>query len=187
VSASSPRTRVSDSIRAFQNALHDERLLATTIDLLYDAGEVSKERAEGLRAVLSDLTATTSYIIRHLAVHLGIGASKMIVPLPIGAFLRGAWVAFARAVETLRRRPEQARVHSLPVFLVACVPFFGYLAYIVALRRHDPDAAFLYANHLSYLRYDLPLEAVLRDRPRLIQRIVRRAVGTTTPEARRGA
>ncbi len=178
---------MSDSIRAFQNALHDEWLLATTIELLRDAGEVSEEHAERLRNVLSELTATTNYIVRHLAVHLGIGASKLILPLPIGAFLRGAWVAFARAVETLRRRPEQARVHSLPVFLVACIPFFGYLAYIVALRRHDPDAALLYANHLSYLRYDMPLEEVLRDRPRLIRRIVRRAVGTTTPDARRRA
>ncbi len=164
------------SIRTFQHKLHDEAALRDTVRRLVEAQLVSEVRAETLQNTLVEVTTTTSYILRHLAVHLGVGASKAILPLPIGSLLRGSWTAGSRLVETARRSPH-ANVHSLPVFLVACVPFFGYLAYVIALRRHDPEAAFLYANHISYLRYDAPLEVVLRSKPGTVQKIVRRAVG----------
>ena len=173
------RQKVAGLVRTFERALHDEQRLRATVDRLRVDGEISAERAEELCDLLAGMTSTTNYILRHLAVHLGIGASKAILPLPIGALLRGSWVALARASEVFRRRPERARVHSLPVFLIACVPLAGYLAYIVALRQHDRDAAYLYANHLSILRYDRPLEDVLSSKPRFVRAIVRRAVGTT--------
>jgi hypothetical protein len=175
----STRTSRLHAVRVMQRALHDEELLLATVARLLAADHISAEQAERLRVALSGVTAKTNYIIRNLAVHLGIGASKVVLPLPIGGFLRGSWVVLARATETVRRRPDHASIHSLPVFLISCVPFAGYLGYIVALRRHDPDAALLYANHISILRYDQPLEDVLRTKPLLIQRIVRRAVGTS--------
>ncbi len=165
------------SVRTFQRALRDESMLRKTLHRMREESAVSPQQAAQLDQVLADMTTTTTYILRHLAVHLGIGASKMILPLPIGSFLRGSWVAIARLTETARRRRDRAGVHSLPVFLIACIPFFGYLAYIVALRRHDPDAALLYANHVAVLRYDRPLENVLADKPNPVQWIVRRAVG----------
>jgi hypothetical protein len=176
------KQKVAGVVRTFERALHDEERLRRTIARLREAEEISEEKAERLSEMLSAMTATTNYILRNLAVHLGIGASKAILPLPIGAFLRGSWVVIARVTETMRRRPHRATVHSLPVFLIACVPLAGYLAYIVALRRHDPDAAFLYANHLCILRYDRPLEHVLQSKPRLVGTIVRRAVGTARVE-----
>jgi hypothetical protein len=175
--------KVAGVVRTFERALHDEERLSRTIALLRETGEITPERADRLTEMLATMTATTNYILRNLAVHLGIGASKAILPLPIGAFLRGSWVVGARVTETLRRRPHRASVHSLPVFLIACVPLAGYLAYIVALRRHDPDAAFLYANHLSVLRYDRPLEHVLESKPRVIAAVIRRAVGTAARPA----
>ena len=175
----STRTTRLHAFRMMQRDLHDEALLLATVARLHDEGHITSEQAERLRVALSGVTTQTNYIIRNLAVHLGIGASKVIIPLPIGSLLRGGWVAMARTTETIRRRPDHARIHSLPVFLISCIPFAGYLGYIVALRRHDPDAALLYANHISILRYDQPLEDVLRTKPMLIQRIVRQAVGTS--------
>lgn len=169
------------AVRAIHRDLHDEARLLATVERLLQAQQISPEQAERLRVALAGVTTQTNYILRNLAVHLGIGASKVILPLPIGAFLRGGWVALARTGETIRKRPDHARVHSLPVFLISCIPFAGYLGYIVALRRHDPDAALLYANHISILRYDSPLEDVLRTKPRFVQQIVRRAVGTVEP------
>lgn len=180
------RSSVRDAIRAFHSALHDPVMLDNTVRRLREEGEISSERAERLLEILSDLTATTNYILGNLAVHLGIGASKVVLPLPIGSLLRGTWVVLSRGVETIRRRPHYARVHSLRVLAVACIPFFGYLAYIVALRRHDPDAAFLYANHIALLRFGVPLEQALQSRPRLVQWIVRRAVGTELRAAEAG-
>ncbi len=172
------RQKISGLVSTFERSLHDEDRLHATIARLRESGEISLEHAERLSAVMAEMTATTAYIVRHLAVHLAIGASKAILPLPIGAFLRGGWVALARATETWFGRSDRARVHSLPVFLISCVPLAGYLAYIVALRRHDPDAAFLYANHLCLLRFDRSLERVLESAPRPIRYVVRRAIGT---------
>ncbi len=169
------------AVRLIQRDLHDEERLRATVERLQEAGHITPEQAERLRTALSGVTAKTNYILRHLAVHLGIGASKILVPLPIGSLLRGGWVAMARTSEMLRGRHDHAQVHSLPVFLISCIPFAGYLGYIVALRRYDPDAAVLYANHITILHFDQPLEDVLQTKPLVIQRIVRRAVGTSAP------
>lgn len=180
------RQRIAGIVRTFERALHDEQRLRMTIVRLRESGEIAAERAARLDAVLDGMTSTTTYILRHLAIHLGIGASKTVllpgVPI-VGSMLRAAWVVLARLQETLRRRPERARVHSLPVFFVACLPLVGYSAYIVALRHHDPEAAFLYANHLSYMRFDRSLEAVLENKPRILRAAIRRAVGgVPTPD-----
>ncbi len=168
--------------RRLQRALHDEQLLLATIAQLETTDEITAERAARLRALLGQGTATTSYILRNLAVHLGIGAGRLAVPVPIipvASVLRGSWVALARATETTRRRPDYARIHSLETFLIACVPGAGYLAYIVALRRHDPDLALLYANHLAMLLSHRTLEETLQNKPRPLRRLVRRVVGTS--------
>lgn len=174
------RQRVAGIVRTFERALHDQQRLRATIEHLRESGEITPEHTERLLAVLAGMTSTTNYILRHLAVHLGIGASKTVI-LPgipvVGSTLRAAWVAAARLVEWKRGRPERAKIHSLPVFLVAWLPLIGYSAYIVALRHHDPDAAFLYANHLSILRFDRSLEKVLATKPRILRSIIRRAVG----------
>jgi len=180
-----PQNTAPRSANTFYSALRDEEQLRRTIDRLSASGVIDQAQAGRLRDCLDRVTAMTTYILGNLAAHLAIGASKAILPLPIGAFLRGSWVAGARASETLRGRTDRAQVHSLPVFLVSIVPAAGYLAYVVALRRHDPDAALLYANHLSFLRYDQPLDTVLAGKPAFIRRIVERAVGSgSAPSAR---
>lgn len=167
------------SVRHLHRALRDEERLLATLSFLEAVGEIDAARAARLRSLLAGGTTKINYILRHLAAHLAIAAGRWTVPLlPVGSLLRGGWVAFSRTAETVRRRPDHARVHSLEIFLVSCLPFAGYLAYVVALRRHDPDIAVLYANHISLLRYGRHLEEILRGKPRPIRSIVRRAVGT---------
>jgi hypothetical protein len=169
------------SVRQLRRDLQDGERLLATLSRLQASGEIDAARAERLRGMLGTGATKVNYILRHLAAHLAIGAGRWTVPiLPVGSFLRCSWVVLSRTTERLRRRPDHASVHSLEIFLISCLPFAGYLAYIVALRRHDPDIALLYANHISILRYDRHLEDVLRDKPAAIGRVVRRAVGTGT-------
>jgi hypothetical protein len=85
----------------------------------------------------------------------------------------------SRLVETLRGKPDRARIHSLRVFLIAAIPFAGYFAYLIPLRQEHPQAAYLFANHIAYLRYDASLNDLLRDKPAFLRRLLERIVGAT--------
>ena len=110
----SAQTSVAKTVRAFQKALRDESQLRATLQRMQEEEIITTPQAAQIDTLLSEMTSTTSYILRHLGVHLGIGASKVILPLPIGSFLRGSWVVIARVSETAKRRVDHAGVHSLP-------------------------------------------------------------------------
>lgn len=120
----------------------------------------------------------SQYIIGHLCAHLAIGLifSFDLVPLPLGTISRGAWVAGNRIIATVRGRPDQAKIHSWTVLFVSLIPFAGYFAYLIPLRATNADAAYLYANHVSYLRSDCALRQFVLQRPvwqrRLMQRLL---------------
>ncbi len=154
--------------------LLDERNLRPTIDRLVAEGRVSSDRGAALHRDLPRTIKASSYVLKHLGAHLAIGAIRVGVPLPIGSIGRVLWVSGSRAYETLYGTRERARVHSLPVLGIAAIPFLGYGAYLLPLRRQSEDAAYLYANHLSYARYDCCMEKVLESKPRLVRKLGRR-------------
>ncbi len=161
-----------------REAMAEERL-AETVRRLVDDGELSTATAERLNRTLSDSRDELQYVFGHLCAHLAIGVvfSFDLVPLPLGTMARGAWVAGSRLVETAQRRPTRAAVHSLPVFGVALIPFAGYFAYLIPLRSANADAAYVYANHIAYLRSGCSLERSLQQKPRWLERMLRRVLG----------
>jgi len=161
----------------------DEPQLRATIDRLQSEGELSPADAERLRAALPEVVAQSGYILRHLGAHLTIGVifAFDVVPLPLGSLARGVWVLSSRLYEQVRGTRDRARVHSLTVLGVSLVPFVGYFAYLIPLRTANAEAAFLYANHVSYRRSGQSLSVYLSRKPRWMQRLVRWTVSAETP------
>lgn len=151
-----------------------------TIERLGGDGLVTEEEARALREELPHLLAESGYVLRHLGAHAAIGSIFLLdpTPLPLGTACRVLWVAGSRVWETLLGSPERARVHSLPVFLIAAIPALGYAAYLLPLRRQSETAAFLFANHVSYALFDAPTEALVARSPRLLRRVARKLLPT---------
>ncbi len=163
---------------SLRRALLDSEQVEKTILRLVEDGQLGVAQGAELARQLPEIINHSGYILGHLGAHLGIGALRSImIALPLGSLLRSSWVAGSRLYETLRRNPEKARIHSLPVFLIAIIPFAGYFSYLLPLRAAHADAAYLYANHVAYLRYDTPLAALLSDKPAPLRRLVERIVG----------
>jgi hypothetical protein len=110
---------------------------------------LSEHRAASLRATLRSDLDRSRYILRHLGAHLAIGAifAFDLVPIPPGTIARVCWVAGSRIVESARRNLSRARVHSAGVLMIAAVPWLGYAAYLLPLRRQSTELAFVLANH----------------------------------------
>ena len=165
--------RVRRIIDEQKRRLLNEEELRRTIDRLAADGELAEARADALRASLADTLQRSEYVLKHLGVHLGIGAIFAFdaIPLPLGTVSRTLWVAGSRVYEVFRRAPERARVHSLGVLLIAAIPLFGYLAYVFKLRQVSEDAAYLYANHVAYARRGSSLSNLLKSKPRLFTQV----------------
>ena len=123
--------------------------LRETIEYLQQRQLVTARQADRLRDSLAAELEAAGYILKNLGAHLSIGVvfAFDVVPLPLGTIGRVGWVAGARIVETLRNRPQRARIHSMGVFLIAAIPWFGYAAYLLPLRRQSGELAFVIANH----------------------------------------
>lgn len=154
------RERIDDA----QARLVDLEALRGTLDRLVAEGSVSAPGAAALRAALPEQVDGARYILRNLAAHLAIGVvfAFDVVPLPLGTIARVSWVAGNRAVESLRGDRERARIHSLGVLLLAAIPWLGYAAYLLPLRRYSADLAFVLANHSWLQRTGHSYEAFLR-------------------------
>jgi hypothetical protein len=141
------------------------------------AGSFS-ERRRALATELPGILAGSGYVLRHLGAHPAIGAVFLLdpTPLPLGTLCRVLWVVGSRIVETLRGARERARIHSLPVGLIAAIPALGYGAYLLPLRRENEAAAFLLANHVSYALFGAPAEALVARSPRPLRSVARRLV-----------
>ena len=169
-----------ESFAAKRRDLLQRAGLERTIDRLGDDGLVTAAEAFALRAELPRLLAESGYVLKHLSAHAAIGGVLLLdpTPLPLGTACRVLWVAGSRVWETLRGSPERARVHSLAVFLVAALPVFGYAAYLLPLRRENQTAAFLFANHISYVLFDAPTEALIARSPRPLRGVAQRLLPT---------
>ncbi len=162
-------------IAATEARLTDARALGRTLEHLVAEGSLAERDAAALRERLPGQLAGARYVLRHLAAHLAIGVifAFDVVPLPLGTIARVAWVAGNRAAETLRGARARARVHSLGVLLVAAIPWFGYAAYLLPLRRRHADLAFALANHTWLERSGRSYEAFLADARAPVRRLGR--------------
>ena len=141
--------RIRRTIAQARAQLTDSEGLAQTLQRLVDEGNLSPTRADEFQASLPLQLERGAYVLRHLGAHLGIGVifAFDVVPLPLGTLSRIAWVGGNRLLEEVRGHRDRARVHSLGAFLIAAIPWFGYAAYLLPLRRESPELAFVLANH----------------------------------------
>ncbi|MFO0917510.1 MAG: hypothetical protein U0872_04245 [Planctomycetaceae bacterium] len=173
-------TRWLQNFRDFQRDVMAESRLTETIQRLVVDGELTPVTARRLTKTLQETKHESQYIVKHLCAHLAIGLifSFDLVPLPLGTLTRGAWVAGNRLLAMMRGRPEQSKVHSLPVLAVSLIPFAGYFAYLIPLRAANADAAYLYANHVSYLRSNCSLRQYILSKPPWQQRLIQSTLAT---------
>lgn len=173
--AGEPRPGFKDRVAEAQARLLDRDSLASTVAYLVEQGVLTAERADALNDAVGAQLDDSRYILEHLGAHLAIGAifAFDLVPLPLGTIARVGWVAGSRIVETLRRRSEQARIHSLGVLVIAAIPWVGYAAYLLPLRRHSSELAFVLANHTWLGRTGRSYEQFLAETRSPIRRIGR--------------
>ncbi len=113
-------------------------------------GAISKELAGALQASLSQQIERSRYVLAHLGAHLAISAvfAFDVLPIPLGTISRVSWVVVNRVVESVRGNRDRARVHSLGVALLAAIPWLGYAAYLLPLRRQNAELTFVLANRV---------------------------------------
>ncbi len=169
------RRRLEGSLAESRAGLLDLDALERTLERLVVEGSISDDRARALRARLPEQLDGSRYVLGHLGAHLAIGAvfAFDVVPLPLGTIGRVSWVAGNRLVESLRRQPERARVHSVGVLLIAAVPWLGYAAYLLPLRRRGTELAFVLANHTWLGRTGRSYERFLSARRAPLRRLGR--------------
>jgi len=169
----------------WRKALVSEARLRETIERLRQDGLLSGLEADRLLESLPTTMQESQYVLRHLGAHLAIGVvfAFDLVPLPLGTVSRALWVIGSRATEALRGKRELAAVHSVSVLAVSIVPFAGYFAYLIPLRSRSADAAFLLANHITYLRSDCSLHAWLEKKPHWMGRLIRAVVSSSPGES----
>ncbi len=163
------------SKRKIIESLHHVPSLRETITRMSTDGKLSKERQDYILLHLEEWVADSKYILLNLGVHIGMGFVRFTVmpfPLPIGSTLRALWVMGNRMYCNLRWDMHRKKVHSIPVLLFAIIPFLGYFAYTIPLRKKSEYLTYLYAQHISYMLYDKTLEQKLRKVPRPIKKIV---------------
>jgi protein-S-isoprenylcysteine O-methyltransferase Ste14 len=172
-----PFRSLSMSLRRFVDRSHsrliDATAVAATIERLRTSGHLSGACAQLLQKQISETGSKSAYVLRHLGAHVAIGLvfAFDIVPLPLGTLSRVAWVVGNRVYESGRGSRERARVHSFKVMFVAAIPWVGYGAYLLPLRRENAATAYLYAQHLSYAISGVPFDEFLATKPRLFRAI----------------
>ena len=136
--------------------------------------KISQERERYINSHLEEWVADSKYILLNLGVHLAMGFFRFTAlpfPLPIGSTVRPIWVMANRMYCNLRLDWHRKRVHSIPVLLFSIIPFVGYFAYTIPLKKKSEYLTYLYAEHISYMLWEKTLEGRLRGVPRLIKKI----------------
>ena len=155
-------------------SLHHVPSLQETIARMSAEGKLSKEREDYIHQHLEEWVADSKYILFNLAVHIVMGFFRFTAlpfPLPIGSTLRPLWVMANRMYCNLRLDWHRKRVHSLFVLVFSIIPFIGYFAYTIPLRKKSEYLTYLYAEHISYMLWEKTLEVRLKKAPRFIKRI----------------
>lgn len=170
----SERPRKKDKQRIIQS-LHHVPSLQETIARMSAEKKIPQDKAAYINSNLKEWVSDSKYILLNLSVHIGMGFirfSAIPLPLPIGSTLRVLWVMANRMYCNLRWDMRRKRIHSLSVLFFAAIPFLGYFAYTIPLKRKSEYLTYLYAQHISYMLYDKTLEEKLKKAPRFIKRPV---------------
>ncbi|MBC8292914.1 MAG: hypothetical protein H8E45_07080 [Proteobacteria bacterium] len=141
--------RLRRSIDEAKSRLVDLDALGHTMQHLVQEGAITEQTASSFACALPGQLKGSRYILSNLGAHLAIGVifAFDLLPLPLGTIARVSWVAGARLVEVFRRNRGRARIHSAGVLVLAAIPWFGYAAYLLPLRRESGELAFVLANH----------------------------------------
>jgi len=160
----------------FRHLFTDRDSIESTVNRLVDDKLLAPEKSELLKQNLSDTIGQSRYILLNLGAHMAIGAifSFDIVPLPLGTISRILWVAGNRIYSEVKRDDRKKKIHSATVLLVTAIPWIGYFAYTIPLKKVNEDAAYLYANHITYERKNESLVRYIKGKPAIIRRILER-------------
>jgi len=141
------------------------------IDRLIMDDCLSPERGSLIKENLSITIHQSKYILFNLGAHMSIGAifAFDIIPLPMGTISRVLWVIGNRTFIEIKRDREKRKIHSLPVFLVSVIPWLGYFAYTIPLKKYNEDVAYVLANQITYMRKKVFLVKYLAGKPRIIK------------------
>lgn len=159
--------------KIMQNLHHIPSLKETIVRMAAD-GRISKEREEYINTHLHEWVTDSKYILFNLGIHIALGLVRFTAfpfPLPIGSTLRTLWVMGNRMYCNLTWNMHRKKVHSLFVLGFAIIPFLGYFAYTIPLRKKSEYLTYLYAQHISYMLYEKTLEEKLRKAPQFIKKI----------------
>lgn len=161
------KRKLSESKELFTN----KKDIELCIDRLIADGCLSPERGSLLKENLSTTINQSKYILFNLGVHLSIGAvfAYDIIPLPLGTISRVLWVLGNRIFFEFKRDTEKRKIHSLPVLLVSAIPWVGYFAYTLPLKKYNEDVAYVYANQITYMRKEVSLDKYLEGKPRFMK------------------
>ena len=141
-------------------SLHHVPSLRETLSRLYAEKKINQERKD--------------FILLNLGVHLGIGLVRFTVtpfPVPIGSILRPLWVMANRMYCNLKWDMHRKKTHSIAVLLFSFIPFLGFFAYTIPLKKKSKYLSYLYAEHIAYELYNTALEDKLAKVPKLIRKI----------------
>lgn len=163
-------------ITDFGRLLTDRASIESTVNRLVDDGLLPPDKGVFLKRNLSDIIRQSRYVLLNLGAHMAMGAifAFDIIPLPMGVISRVVWVLGNRIYSEVRRDDEKRKVHSVTVLMVSAIPWVGYFAYTLPLRRVSEDAAYLYANHVTYVRRSASLVGYIQGKPAIVRRIVER-------------
>ena len=169
------RARFEARIAEAEARLVDPEAMAATLDRLVAEEALSPSSAASIIEAATQQLERSTYVLRQLGAHIAIGVvfAFDVVPLPLGTIARVGWVGGARVVEEVRGRESEARIHSMPVFLIAAIPWVGYAAYLYPLRREGRELAFVLANQSWMARTGRSFEAALQDSWSPMRRLAR--------------
>ncbi len=154
--------------------LHHVPSLRETASRMEREGRIDKEKEEFIKSHLDEWVEDSKYILFNLSVHIGLGFvrfTELPIRLPICSTLRTIWVMGCRMYCNIRWDMHRKKIHSIPVLLFAAIPFLGYFAYTIPLKRKSEYLSYLYAQHISYMLYNKTLEDKLIKAPKFIKRI----------------
>ena len=160
--------------RIIQDLQHVPSLRQTAERMLAE-GRISKTRKDHIDSNLEEWVNDSKYILLNLGVHIGLGFVRFTAlpfPLPIGSTLRGLWVMGNRMYCNLKWDMHKKKIHSLIVLFFAIIPFLGYFAYTIPLKKKSEYLTYLYGQHISYMMYDRTLEEKLAKTPKIIKKLV---------------
>ena len=146
--------------------------LKRTIERISAEERIDKEGIDHINCYIGEWVHGSKYILMNLGVHISMGLvrfSTIPIPLPVCTILRVFWVAANRLYYTLKLDTHKCKVHSLTVLAFSAIPFLGYFAYTIPLKKKSEYLAYLYAQHISYALYDKSLEDKLENAPRFIK------------------